>query len=143
MTHIKKFIKLPIVKKFISVEALFWLVFFKIVLIVTPFRIFSLLLGKHMQYSEQEVSFQSDSPKTIARCIERIDAHLPWESKCLVKAAAGKTMLRLRGLPSTLILGVAKKKKDHLTAHAWLQYGNEVLIGAKGMENYSVIATFS
>jgi hypothetical protein len=56
---------------------------------------------------------------------------------------AAKAMLKWRGVPSTLYLGLAKNNETQLEAHAWLRCGEHVLTGYKGMGRYTVIASFA
>jgi hypothetical protein len=69
--------------------------------------------------------------------------HLPWNCTCLVQAMAGKAMLKRRGVPSTLYLGVAKDGETRLQAHAWLRCGARILTGWQEMERFKVIGTFA
>jgi hypothetical protein len=52
-------------------------------------------------------------------------------------------MLRRRGVPSTLYLGVMKDDTAGLSAHAWVRSGDVVLTGATGRERFTVISTFT
>jgi len=65
----------------------------------------------------------------------------PWRSKCLEQAIAGNLMLRRRGLPSTLHLGVAKKGMT-LEAHAWLRCGDQIVTGGRETPRFAVVACF-
>jgi hypothetical protein len=53
-------------------------------------------------------------------------------------------MLRRRGLPAALFLGVAKEdgNKDKFAAHAWLMSGGACLTGETGRPDYCPIAVF-
>ena len=69
--------------------------------------------------------------------------HLPWDCTCLAQALAGKAMLRVRGVPSTLYLGLAKTGEVQLQAHAWLRCGERILTGWQEKGRFTVIATFA
>jgi hypothetical protein len=57
-----------------------------------------------------------------------VGRNLPWENTCLVQAMAGQWMLRRRGLPGKLYLGLARDlESGELLAHAWLRTGEKVL----------------
>ena len=68
--------------------------------------------------------------------------HTPWDSACLAQSIAGKFMLRRRGLSSCLYLGTKKDERRNLAAHAWLQAGNEIVIGGGDHETYTVLSAF-
>lgn len=78
----------------------------------------------------------------ISQAILKVSRHTWWDSQCLVMAIAGMTMLKRRGIPSTLYLGTAKDECGKMIAHAWLRSGNVILTGAKGMERFTVVAAF-
>ncbi len=50
---------------------------------------------------------------------------------CLVRALALQWMLALMGRQTTLKLGVAKNPKGGLSAHAWLEEGDSIVIGGE------------
>jgi hypothetical protein len=59
-----------------------------------------------------------------------------------VQAIAAKLMLKRRGIPSTLHLGVAKED-NRFMAHAWLRSGSIILTGGAGRERFTIISTFA
>ena len=68
----------------------------------------------------------------LARAVVRGAARLPFETKCLPRAVALHTMLRRRHLPSLLVIGVLDPSQRGTIEdlHAWIESGNEVVIGA-------------
>lgn len=66
-----------------------------------------------------------------------------WESSCLVKAFAARSMLHRRGIDSTLYLGTGVDEKGKLIAHAWLRSGPYFITGSEGKERFTVVATFA
>lgn len=66
---------------------------------------------------------------------------LPWRTTCLMQAVAAAILMRCRGLPATLHLGVASAGGS-TTAHAWVRYGELVLTGADEHEHFSELACF-
>ncbi len=69
--------------------------------------------------------------------------NMPWQSKCLDQAIAAHQMLRRRGVPSTLYLGVAKEGDSALSAHAWVRCGRLLVVGGEGRHRYTVVNTFA
>jgi hypothetical protein len=59
--------------------------------------------------------------------MDRVADRLPWRSACLVRAMAGRAILRRRGIASQLHLGVVSTVP--LGAHAWLTAGGRVVQG--------------
>lgn len=79
---------------------------------------------------------QSGAPQPaaleLARAVNRGAARLPFETKCLPRAMALHAMLRRRGLPSVLVIGVLDRslRGSIEDLHAWIESGEAVIIGA-------------
>ncbi|OYQ37179.1 hypothetical protein CHU95_02190 [Niveispirillum lacus] len=71
----------------------------------------------------------------VARALERAARRVPFTCTCLVRAMAGRAMLRRRGIPCTLHLGVARQN-GALAAHAWLEAGGGVVTGGDEAPNF-------
>ena len=53
-------------------------------------------------------------------------------------------MLNRRRVDSTLYFGVAQCDKGELKAHAWIQSGNDILLGGgEGIEHFKIIAALT
>jgi hypothetical protein len=50
-------------------------------------------------------------------------------------------MLRRRGIASRLCLGVARGR-DALNAHAWVEIGNDKIVGGAEADGFTRLATF-
>ena len=76
----------------------------------------------------------------VGRMVERVAAILPWHPVCLPQALATQWMLRRRGVPSVLHLGVA----DVVTmdAHAWVTVGRRKVVG-RTARPFAAVATFT
>lgn len=74
----------------------------------------------------------SDDPRArqVAQALARAARRLPFHTTCLVRAMAGRTMLRRRGIPCTLHLGVARQN-GALAAHAWLTAEGGMITGGE------------
>lgn len=76
----------------------------------------------------------------VGLMVERAARTTWWRSMCLEKALAGKWMLRRRGIPSTMYVGMAKRG-DEFIAHAWLVGAGQTVTGA-GKTVYATLAAF-
>ena len=76
----------------------------------------------------------------VGKMLERAASITWWRSMCLEKALAGKWMLRRRGIPSTMYVGMARQGEG-FTAHAWLVGEGQILTGA-GKTVYATLAAF-
>jgi len=124
-------------------EAVVWLCLARLAILLLPFRLIAPQLGTHRYETPVTDSLQTGTRVLmIAGAMQRASRHLPWKCTCLVQALAGKVMLRRRGLPSTLYLGVAKNGDGNLCAHAWLRCGNFILTGQEEATRFTVVSTF-
>jgi hypothetical protein len=119
-------------------EAVTCLALVRAAVLVLPFRRIEPWLGRRMTESPLDGHY-GDLPLQVAWTIEVAAKRTPWRSKCLEQAIAAKLMLRRRGVPSTMYLGVARSRD----AHAWLRVGPVDLIGGAGRERFAVVATFA
>lgn len=115
-------------------------------ILLLPFRWLLRLMGLPLAGAGCS-SFALDEEKSAAvlavrRAILRTSERLPWQSNCLVRALAAKMMLRRRGLPSLLQLGVRVGTTRELFAHAWLRCGEIEVVGAEDSAEFSPIAGF-
>ncbi|PKN04109.1 MAG: hypothetical protein CVU74_08570 [Deltaproteobacteria bacterium HGW-Deltaproteobacteria-9] len=114
--------------------------------LILPFRLLAKSLGHHM--TEADASIQPADlqlARIIGWAVRSAANYTPWGSVCLPQAVAAKWMIKRRGIPGTLYLGVMKDetKPEKLAAHAWLRCGQIILTGAKGHRQYTVVSTFS
>jgi hypothetical protein len=72
--------------------------------------------------------------------IERISRVLaPLRINCLPQALVGHRLLRQQGFDVHLKIGVLKNHGDQISAHAWLEYQGQVILGdLKGLEQFAV-----
>lgn len=125
-------------------EAAGWLVAARLAVLVVPFRILSPRLGTHMAESPAEDDDRrGETLRRVGWALRAISRHVPWRSACLEQGLAGKMMLRRRGVPNTLYLGVARDPSARVQAHAWLRSGGLVVSGADGRERFTVVSTFA
>jgi hypothetical protein len=61
--------------------------------------------------------------RLVKHSISRAANVLPWKSLCLSRSIAQFIMLRRRGIPATLFLGVRFSGHSSLDAHAWVDTG--------------------
>lgn len=67
---------------------------------------------------------------------------LPGETVCFPRAIAAQEYLRRLGMGTTLYYGAAILPERGLTAHVWLQDGNQVIVGDHDRQNYHILACY-
>jgi len=144
MSRLRKFLTLPHSDRGCLIEAGIWLGIARLAILVLPFRWLARGFGQQMARSPEEAGATSaELLDHISWAVATASRRLPWDCLCLAQAMAGKAMLKRRGVPSTLYLGLAKDGEAQLQAHAWLRCGERILTGQQGMAGFTVIATFA
>ncbi len=73
---------------------------------------------------------EMEEMRAIIEAIERIGQVLaPLRINCLPQALVGHRLLGRKGFDVQLKIGVLKNRGDRLTAHAWLEYQGQVMLG--------------
>jgi len=110
-------------------------------------------LAVHLVSAARVRALASRPPRRISRfaagretgrvtdAVDRIAAKRWMPATCLSRALAAQVMLRRRGVPSRLCLGVARAD-DALAAHAWIEIAQGATVGADEAQRYTRIAEF-
>ena len=69
--------------------------------------------------------------RRVGWSVAAVTRRLPFHSTCLVQSLAVDAMLRRRGAPSKLCVGVQPPSGGILTAHAWVEHDGQVVFGAR------------
>jgi hypothetical protein len=136
-----KFFKISGFEQILIIEAICLLVVARLMVFWIPFRWTALVLQKQQVVKYRGLE-SSNVVKQIIWGLQVAIRHIPWNAKCLEQAIAGNIMLARRGILSTLYLGLAKDKKDNLSAHAWLQSGSKIVVGGRRENPFKVICKF-
>jgi len=141
-----------------AVEALALLVFFRVCLVVVPVHRIILTItrgaepngdacaGTGGDADESEAGTKNDAERAaeeIARrvrwAVEAIARHSPIALVCFPQTLAGYTMLRRRGVRSTMVYGVAHSAAGKLMAHTWLVVGDRVVLGGEDSAQFTPV----
>lgn len=127
---------------------------------LTVLKLFLLLYGAHRQprlYGQAhrpEVGHAANeafdlgaeelaTARRIGKAIRRAEQRLPFEVVCLPQALVARRMLRNRGLPSVMFLGVERDKPlAEVGTHAWLVAGKANVTGFPQAARYSRFAAY-
>lgn len=63
----------------------------------------------------------------VGRAAERAGRWSPWSPRCLERALTAAILLRVRGIPCRLVVGV--KAGEAFGAHAWLEVQGDPVVG--------------
>lgn len=123
------------------VEAFVFLAAACIALRLVPFRRLVPHLGVVTSDASPPGGAAGGLPARIGRAVQVVARRVPWHTQCLTEAMAAQWMLRRRGLPGVLHLGV-QKAGDTMTAHAWTSCHDEYVVGGAGAERFTPLAAF-
>jgi hypothetical protein len=144
MGRLRKFLSLAPLDQILLVEAGFWLGVARLAMLTLPFRWIKRGWGEPQALSAKKPrGTPTELLERVSWAVATASPHLPWDCLCLAQAMAAKAMLKRRGIPSTLSLGLAKDGTAPPQGHAWLTCGDQVLTGWQGMERFTVITTFA
>jgi len=73
------------------------------------------------------------NPKTVCRLVGTAARHGLWTATCLRQSLVVWFLLRRRGIPAELRIGV-RKTAAGLDAHAWVESNGCILDGTRGLE---------
>jgi hypothetical protein len=79
------------------------------------------------KYSRQNV-VNPQSVDIVIRVVKTASRYIP-KATCLTQALAARCLLARQGHPTNMRIDVLKGDKGDLMAHAWLEYGGNILIG--------------
>jgi hypothetical protein len=132
--------------RWLLLQAVVWLGLLRAAILVVPFQWIARMLGLALGESPPSVDpTQTAEAERIGWAVRAAASRTPWQSACLAQALAGATLMRRRGLPGTLYLGVTKEvgAPGSISAHAWLRCGTTIVTGAAGHERYTIVAAFA
>lgn len=85
---------------------------------------------------------QAQQARRIGYLVAAAASATPWRSRCLVQSLVAQRLLARRGIPGQILLGVGSDAPSGFGAHAWLRAGGEVVNGAAGHDQYTVISSY-
>jgi hypothetical protein len=134
-----RFCAQPLAERLLIAEAAFYLAMARLILLCIPFRKIAPRLARQPRDGcDADAITRAD----VRRAVMTAARNVPWQAPCLPQAMAAKYMLARRGFTSTLRFGVGRDVAGDFLAHAWLEAGNAVVIGAAGADQVTPIAQF-
>jgi hypothetical protein len=120
-----------------------WMLAARVMLALIPFRRLMHFLAHPTQRAEVRGAERLHKRKEVRRAIFAVRQRLH-KNTCLHRAIAAQLMLRRRGVSTTLYFGAARLPNKGLTTHAWVQDGDEGVVGFQTaqQDRYYVVASF-
>lgn len=128
-------------EKLLLVYVLLVLIHFKVLLILFPLKWFIRTLSGPASYKLKNGVPHSTIEKRVW-AVRVLSARLPFGFTCLVQALATKWLLKNQ--PDVRVhIGVRKNSVEGFSAHAWVTYQNETLLGEQPNVVFEPILTWS
>lgn len=141
---VKNFVTLDNGRRFRFVQAFILTGFYRAFILFMPFNKLKTKMGKVKTESPKEVDIEGHrKAREVRWAVLEAARHTPWESKCLVQALTASKMMKLKGISTTIYLGVRKNEKDEMLAHAWVRCGSFYITGGEIRSEYVVVAKFA
>jgi len=143
MGRVARLLALPMADRLALAEAAMLLGLTRAMVLAVPFRIYSRLLGRHMaEAARMDTPAHAGAITRVKWAVATMGRHLPWECNCMNSSITGMLMLRRRGIPCTMYLGVVRESPEKIKAHAWLRAGTQIIVGAP-VKQFTVVSTFA
>lgn len=128
MNYLHKIFKLPSREKALFIQAVYYLLVFRIKLVHTPPKILFAKVAKASSVVMKRQPPLDISTGRIAGIINQASRFLPYTT-CLSKALAGSVLLTQYCYTSDLHIGVLFDETRQLRAHAWLSHNGKIILG--------------
>ncbi len=150
MGQLEKFVALDTAEKVLLLKAWFLLGYYRVAILLVSFKRLASQLQHHPLAMPPPAlqPDQRDEAVAIGRLVAAAARFTPWQSLCLTQVLVVQRLLAKRNIPGQFYLGVRRgcERTDDptgLSAHAWLQCGDDIVNGRAGHERFTVVSTFS
>ncbi len=141
---LRSLLRRPVSEWTLLLEALGLLLWSRLQLHCIPFARIAPDLGTGQAETLRALSeSQRQTASKISWAVLTVSRYFPLKLVCLPQAMAATSMLKRRGIPSTLYLGVKISQADSLTAHAWSRAGKKWVTGNDARRGQTVVACFA
>jgi hypothetical protein len=150
MTPIAKAAQRSPAELLMAVEALALMMFFRICLALVPVRtIVGTFTRRHAAAKIGGVADAADAERVLQAArqvqwaVKGVARHSFVEFVCFPQSLAAYTMLRWRGVASTIVYGVARSPEGDLIAHTWLETGDGIVTGGEESVGFTAVDRWS
>lgn len=148
--RLQKFTALPTRHKLLLAQAWVMLGWYRAAVLLLTFKHLASQLRHHPLAMPPPAlpPDQRDEAVAIGRLVAAAARFTPWQSLCLTQVLVVQRLLARRNIPGQFYLGVRRGRErtddpTGLSAHAWLQCGDDIVNGRAGHERFTVVSTFS
>lgn len=124
------------------VEAALSLLLARLAIKLFPFRLLVWYCNRHSKKHEVIGPERDHLRMEVSRAIDRAASILPGKTVCFPRGIVAQSMLRRRGVGTTLYYGAATLPEVGLTSHVWVRDGEEGVVGHSNSANYQILAHY-
>ncbi len=141
---LRRFWQAPAAGQRLLLETAFQLLFAQLLLRLLPFRWLVWWFERPARQPELQGAARRATCDEIRTVIYFANAWFSINAVCFPLSMAAQAMLRRRGVSTTLYYGAATLP-DHgrLTAHVWLQDGDEGVVAHENLAQFQILAHYS
>lgn len=137
MKRLRKFLRLSALERRLLAKAALLLVTIRVGLSALPFPTVRRLLAAA---ARTPVGLRKADPSYTGNVVWAVEAagrRLPAARTCLTQALTTQLLLARREQPALVRIGVTRGEGGKFEAHAWVECGDEVVIGGHELERYT------
>jgi hypothetical protein len=132
----------------LALEALALLVIFRVCLALVPVRRIIKAITPNRAATNpggNEIASERDleAARKVEWAVSAAARHSFVEFVCFPQTLTGYMLLRQRGVPSTMVYGVARSPDGELIAHTWLEVGDKIVTGGDGAAKFTAVDRWS
>lgn len=142
LTLLRKFARLPASRKWLVAEAVFYLLLARLALRLLPFRKLVWFLERAPKSANLSELQRKELRNEVSWAITVTAGSLPGETVCFPRGIAAQAMLRRRGIAAKLYYGAATLPGKGLSAHVWVQDGDQGIVGHLEATQFNVLAVY-
>jgi hypothetical protein len=134
--------RVPAWRRWLLLEASASLLATRLALKLAPFRRLTWLFERPARQPELTGPARTQLKREVRWAIRAAAHVLPGKFVCFPRAMTAQSMLRRRGISTTLYYGALRLPERGLTAHVWVQDGDEGVVGSRAARGHTVLARY-
>lgn len=129
MKRWRKIRALPPADRYLLVRVALLMGALKVALWLLPFGVVRRVLMRLTAGHVQPAFDEARERRRIVRAVKAVGRRMLGDKPCLPEALIVQLLFRRRGYPADLRIGIMKDEAGRFMAHAWVESGDEIVVG--------------
>lgn len=139
MKQLQKLLNLAQRDRWLIIRTLLLLGTIRLGLKLLPFQTLRRLFKKISQPREKLQEIDKTFVNKVSWAVKRVSRYIPG-TQCLAQALATQVLLEQQNYPTQLCIGFARSEHGQISAHAWVECKEQVVIGGtRNMNRYITV----